>query len=58
MLVMKISIAFSGRYCQLDNNHADRLLKYKKWENDLNFDGMTVPVSLKAIDKFERQNLD
>lgn len=55
---MKISIAFSWGYCQLDNNHADRLLKYKKWENDLNFDGMTVPVSLKAIDKFERQNLD
>lgn len=38
---------------EVDSNHAYRLHQYKKWEIELNFDGIKFPVSLKAIDKFE-----
>ena len=40
----------------VDKNHAYRLNQYRKWEDELKFDGIEFPVSLKAIDKFERQN--
>ncbi|XP_055306814.1 uncharacterized protein LOC129571069, partial [Sitodiplosis mosellana] len=36
--------------------NANRLCLYKRYENDLNFDGIDFPVSLKDIDKFEKQN--
>ena len=38
-------------------SYAERIDKYlKKNEDSLNMTGIEYPVSLKAIDKFERQN--
>ena len=36
--------------------NASRSSRYKKYENDLNLDGINFPVKLKDISKFERQN--
>ncbi|CAG2239741.1 unnamed protein product [Mytilus edulis] len=41
---------------EVDGNHAYRLNQYKMWEKELNFDGIELPVSPKAIDKFETRN--
>ena len=38
-------------------NNANRVNQYKKWENELNFDGIEFPVSSSQILKFEAQNL-
>ncbi|CAG2185260.1 unnamed protein product [Mytilus edulis] len=43
---------------EVDKNCTKRVGQYKKWADELNFDGIDFPVSLKAIDKFERQNTD
>ena len=36
--------------------HSERVSKYWKYERELNFDGISFPVSLKDITKFETQN--
>ncbi|VDI33807.1 Hypothetical predicted protein [Mytilus galloprovincialis] len=41
---------------EVDGKSANRVTQYKQWAGELNFDGIEFPVSLKAIDKFERQN--
>ena len=41
---------------EVDRKSANRVTQYKQWAGELNFDGIEFPVSLKAIDKFERQN--
>ena len=38
-------------------NNPQRLNHYKKWENELNFDGIEFPVSPSQVPKFEAQNL-
>jgi len=38
------------------NNHADRLQNYARYENTLNLHGLTFPMSVKDITKFENQN--
>lgn len=38
------------------NDHADRVSKYRDYKNELNFDGIESPVSVKGYPKFERQN--
>ena len=38
------------------NKHANRVTKYKQYEKELNMKGIKYPVTLKQIDKFERQN--
>lgn len=43
---------------EVDKNCTKRVGQYKKWADEFNFDGIEFPVSLKAIDKFERQNTD
>ena len=37
--------------------NANRINQYKKWENQLNFDGIEFPVSPSQIPKFEAQNV-
>ena len=41
---------------EVDQKSTNRVNQYKQWASELNFDGIEFPVSLKAIDKFERQN--
>ncbi|VDI72614.1 Hypothetical predicted protein [Mytilus galloprovincialis] len=41
---------------EVHKNHAYRLNYYRKWENELNVDGIESPVFLNAIDEFKRQN--
>ena len=38
--------------------HAERLSQYLKYENQLNMKGITFPVELKDIDKFEENNVN
>ena len=38
------------------DNHVDELSLYPDYRKYLNFDGINFPVTLKDIDKFERQN--
>ena len=45
------------RALNLTNNHPERVdKKLKLKENNLNMEGIEYPVSLKDIDKFEKQN--
>lgn len=37
-------------------NHCERVSKYKQYESLLNFSGISFPVDLKGISKFEKQN--
>lgn len=37
-------------------SNSQRLSNYKRYENELNFDGIEFPVSVKDIDKFMKQN--
>ena len=37
-------------------NHPERVGKYEKYVSELNFDGITFPVSVNQIPKFEAQN--
>ena len=41
---------------EVDQKHTNRPSKYKEHLNKLNFTGIEFPVSLKDIDKFEKQN--
>ncbi|XP_063419676.1 uncharacterized protein LOC134704824 [Mytilus trossulus] len=41
---------------EVDQKSTNRVSQYKKWEEELKFEGIDFPVSLRAIDKFERQN--
>ncbi|VDI81882.1 Hypothetical predicted protein [Mytilus galloprovincialis] len=41
---------------EVDQKNPNRVTQYKKWEDELKFEGIDFPVSLGAIDKFERQN--
>ena len=41
---------------EVDQKNSNRVAQYKKWEGELKFEGIEFPVSLRAIDKFERQN--
>ena len=43
---------------EVDGNHAYRVSQYQQWGDELKFDDIDFPVSLKAIDKFERRNAD
>ena len=38
------------------DKNAQRVSKYKEWENDLNFDGVEFPVQMNQIPRFESQN--
>ncbi len=40
------------------DSHAERISKYKTYENELNFKGINFPVEIKSIAKFEKQNPD
>ena len=40
----------------LQKVNANYVSNYKQWENTLNFDGITFPMSMKNIKKFEKQN--
>ena len=51
----KYSILAALHYQEIKKDHY-RPSKYIKWQNDLNFEGIDFPVSLKDIDKFENQN--
>ena len=42
----------------MDQKHTNRVNQYKQWVDELKFDGIEFPVTLKAIDKFEKQNAD
>lgn len=46
----------SALYPQATN--ANRVSHYKKYKNELNFDNIPFPVTLKNIDKFELQNVE
>jgi hypothetical protein len=37
-------------------HHPERVSNYKKYENELNFDGINFPVKICDISKFEKQN--
>ena len=39
-----------------NKNIPERVSKYKECDNYLNFDGIEFPVSIKSINKFEKQN--
>ncbi|CAG2255675.1 unnamed protein product [Mytilus edulis] len=41
---------------EVDQKQTDRVKQYEKLTNELNFKGIEFPVSLKAIDKFEKLN--
>ncbi|VDI42200.1 Hypothetical predicted protein [Mytilus galloprovincialis] len=41
---------------EVDQKNPNRVAQYKKWVDELKFEGIDFPVSLGAIDKFERQN--
>ncbi|VDI17590.1 Hypothetical predicted protein [Mytilus galloprovincialis] len=43
---------------EVDQKNTNRPSQYVKWEDDLKFEGIDFPVSLRAIDKFERCNVD
>ena len=38
------------------NCHPENVKKYKEFENELNFKGITFPVQIKDVPKFEKQN--
>lgn len=40
------------------NNNLNRVSNYQKYENELNMSGITYPVSLQQIDRFESQNVN
>lgn len=40
----------------MDQKSTHQVSQYKKWENELNMEGLVFPMSLKHIDKFERLN--
>jgi len=42
-------------YDEIKKNH-NRPSSYKKWENDLDFSGISFPVSVKSIPTFEEKN--
>lgn len=44
----------SAKYKQ--NKDPQRVSKYKNYKNELNFKGITFPVTINQIDKFENQN--
>ena len=44
-------------YDEVDQKSTHRVTQYKRWEEELKFDGIEFPVSLKAIDRFEKQNV-
>ena len=44
------------RYLHPKQSHEERLSDLRKYENDLNFKGITFPVKVKDIQKFENQN--
>ena len=49
------------RWCHLAyefpaNNKPQRITKYKKYIGDLNYEGITFPVTIKQIPKIEKQN--
>lgn len=39
-------------------DHSDRISKYERFKNELNFNNINFPVSLKDISSFEQQNPD
>jgi len=39
-------------------DHPCEVYKYRRYQNTLNFDGITFPVKVKDIPKFEKQNLE
>ena len=51
----KYAVLSAIHYDDIDKNH-QRGSKYKNYEDELNFKGIKFPVSLKDIDKFEKQN--
>ena len=42
----------------MDQKSTHRVNQYTKWKDELKFQGIEFPVSLKAIDRFERLNGD
>ena len=40
----------------MDQIHASRVKQYEKWADELRFDGIDFPASLRAIDRFEKLN--
>ena len=38
------------------SRNSNRICVYKKYENELNFTGITFPVQLNQISEFEKQN--
>lgn len=39
-----------------NKNKASDAISYRRWANDLNFDGIDFPVRLNQIEKFMQQN--
>ena len=46
------------RYLHPQEEHSSRINDLRKYENDLNFKGISFPVKVKDIQKFENQNPD
>ncbi|VDI52954.1 Hypothetical predicted protein [Mytilus galloprovincialis] len=53
---LKWAILSALHHEEVDQKNPNRVTQYKKWEDELKFEGIDFPVSLGAIDKFERQN--
>ena len=51
----KYSVLSALHYNDINNN-PERVTKYKPYLDELNFDGIKFPVTIRSIDKFEKQN--
>ena len=48
--------AIAGVYVEKNGKNLQRISQYKQWQHEFNMKGITMPMAIKDIPKFERQN--